>query len=160
MVERARARRFLTTLAACALLAVASAAAASAANGASVRGSGWIVPARDARLPGADGRTAARFSVEARAATAPGRRPAGKVELRYGSFRVHAVTVDAVEVAGSNGNVRGLAQVDGRAGFLVYRLETHGNRLTLSLWPIGNYAGGPLYRASGDVAGGRIQLAG
>lgn len=140
-------------------------------------GGGWIVPdgassdALDA-LPALDGTSKATFGFVVKYKNGATTTPIGQLEFVYhvGSFELHSTDYDWLVVTNTNwAKFQGVATIDGLEGLHPFRVDARdgdaaggslADRFVIKIWAPGADpdVDEPLYKASGDLAGGKIKI--
>ncbi len=138
-------------------------------------GGGWIIPGgttSDAgdQLPGLDGSSKANLGFVVKYDNGQSSVPGGNMQFHYqaGKFRLKSTGMDWLVVTNQNwAKFQGLGTVDGMNGVVPFRVEARDgdksgqpDRFVIRIWAPGAKPDvtEPLYVATGDVQGGKIQI--
>jgi hypothetical protein len=140
-------------------------------------GGGWIVPGGNSSdpgdlLPGLDGTSRAHFGFTVKYQNGTSTVPSGNLSFRYvvpgqgPSLVVKDAGFDWLVVTNSTwAKFQGLVTIDGLSGFFPVHVDARDSasqpdRFVIKIWAPGDdpSVDAPIYKASGDVGGGNIQI--
>ena len=146
-------------------------------NGGFATGGGWIIPGGNNSdpgdiLPGIDGTSKATFGFVVKYKNGAATTPKGQLQFRYhvGDFKLHSADYEWLMITNTNwAKFRGLATIDGSGDLYPFHVDARdgdhngGNqtdRFVIKIWAPGADpdVDDPIYKASGDLGGGKIKI--
>ena len=140
-------------------------------------GGGWVVPGGATSddndlLPEIDGASRATFGFVVKYKNGASTSPSGQLEFQYhvGQFNLHSATYDWLVVTNNNwAKFQGFATINGSAELYPFRVDARdgdaaggslADRFVIKIWAPGSDpdVDEPVYKASGDLGGGKIKI--
>ena len=142
-------------------------------------GGGWIIPGGSSSealdsLPGIDNTSKATFGFVVKYKNGASETPSGQLQFQYrvGNFNLHSSDYDWLVITNNNwAKFQGLATIKGTPGLFPFKVDardgdanggTQPDRFIIKIWQTGTNpdadGNDPIYKASGDLGGGKIKI--